>query len=102
MAIGVWYCMVLLPYMALPTTTVASVKAICAQSKGCISATPTMFASESDLNAPRMGFVVAFNGMAADQGNLLKALSAVVDTSRLTIKVQPYQASAKASAGKKQ
>lgn len=99
LAICVWACMVLLPYMALPTTAVASVKTVCAQSKGCVSATPTMFGSESRLHVPRMGFIVVFNGTSAEQGVMLKAIASVVDTSAITIKVQAGSTSSKGPRG---
>lgn len=87
-AIAAWVFWFLLPYLALPTTVVASVQAVCAQSKGCVDAVPVMFAGDSKLMEPRMGMVLNFRGTAAEREALRKAVAAVVDTGRLTVSVR--------------
>lgn len=87
-AIAAWVFWFLLPYLALPTTVVASVQAVCAQTKGCVDAAPIMFASDSKLMQPRMGMVLNFHGTASEREALRKAVAAVVDTSQLTVSVR--------------
>jgi len=87
-AIAAWVFWFLLPYLALPTTVVAAVQAVCAQSKGCVEAVPVMFAAESGLMKPRMGMVLNFYGTAAERDALRKAVAAVVDADQLTISVR--------------